>query len=101
MTERDYKKEYRDFHGKPKQRKARSMRVMARRKKKLGVGDPREVDHKRPLSKMNGKELKNSNKDSNLRVVSRDSNRKKGSMKSALRSLASGHARHTKKRRRK
>ncbi len=48
------------------------MRVMARRKKKLKVGDPREVDHKTPLSKGGG------NGGDNLRVVSRKANRTKG-----------------------
>ena len=69
---RDYKKEYKDFHGKPKQRKLRSMRSAARRIMGLKKGDPREVDHIIPLSKgaTNGKK--------NLRVVSRRTNRKKG-----------------------
>ncbi len=48
------------------------MRVMARRKKRLKVGDPREVDHKTPLSKGGG------NGKDNLRVVSRKTNRTKG-----------------------
>ncbi len=69
---RDYKKEYRDFHGKPEQIKNRAKRNAARKEMGLKVGDPREVDHKKPLSKggSNGK--------SNLRVVSRTTNRKKG-----------------------
>ena len=69
---RDYKKEYRDYHGKPAQRKARSQRNQARRKMGLKVGDPREVDHKVPLSKGG------SNTKRNLRVVSRTTNRRKG-----------------------
>ena len=69
---RDYKREYKKFHSAASARKARSMRVMARRKKKLKVGDPREVDHKKPLSKGG------SNGSDNLRVVSRSTNRKKG-----------------------
>ena len=69
---RDYKREYGKFHSSPSARKARSLRVMARRKKKLKVGDPREVDHKTPLSKGGG------NGASNLRVISRSANRKKG-----------------------
>ena len=69
---RNYKREYDKFHSTPAARKARSMRVMARRKKKLKVGDPREVDHKKPLSKGGG------NGSGNLRVTSRSSNRKKG-----------------------
>lgn len=69
---RDYKKEYREFHGKPAQKKARAARNAARREMGLKVGDPREVDHKKPLSKGG------SNSKRNLRVVSRTTNRKKG-----------------------
>ena len=69
---RDYKKEYRDFHGKPEQIKRRNMRGKARRVMGLKVGDPREVDHKVPLSKGG------TNAKKNLRVVSRTTNRKKG-----------------------
>jgi 5-methylcytosine-specific restriction endonuclease McrA len=90
---RDYKKEYRDFHGKPEQRKARSMRNQARRKLQLKKGDPREVDHKRPLSK----NLKNGNQRSNLRAVSRETNRKKGSLSDAMRKLAAGYSKATRK----
>jgi 5-methylcytosine-specific restriction endonuclease McrA len=48
------------------------MRNQARRKAGLKKGDPREVDHKKPLSKggTNGR--------SNLRVVSKKVNRRKG-----------------------
>jgi len=49
------------------------MRNKARRKKGLEKGDDREVDHILPL-KRGG-----SNGDKNLRVVSRETNRKKGS----------------------
>jgi len=69
---RDYKKEYRDYHSKPAQRKARAERNKARRIMGLKVGDPREVDHKVPLSKGG------SNSKRNLRVVSRTTNRRKG-----------------------
>lgn len=48
---RDYKKEYRDYHGKPEHIKERSQRNQARKMMGLKVGDPREVDHKKPLSK--------------------------------------------------
>lgn len=72
MRKRDYKKEYQNYHSKPKQRKNRSLRNQARRKMGLKVGDPREVDHKKPLSKGG------SNSKSNLRVVSRKTNRTKG-----------------------
>lgn len=70
---RNYKKEYADFHGKPEQVKNRSKRNVARKTMGLKKGDKREVDHKKPLSKggSNGKK--------NLRVVSRSTNRGKGS----------------------
>ena len=69
---RDYKKEYREYHGKPEQRRKRSLRNQARRKMGLKVGDRREVDHVKPLKKGG------SNARSNLRIVSRTTNRKKG-----------------------
>lgn len=69
---RDYKKEYRTYHAKPEQRKRRSQRNQARRKMGLKVGDPRVVDHKKPLSKGG------TNNKRNLRVVSRKTNLKKG-----------------------
>jgi len=70
---RNYRKEYKEYHGKPEQRKNRSLRNQARRKLKLKKGDGKEVDHKKPLSKggTNGRK--------NLRAVSRKTNRKKGS----------------------
>lgn len=70
---RNYRKEYDDFHGTPRQRRLRSMRNKARRKVGLKKGDPREVDHKKPLSKGGGNGRKN------LRAVSRSANRRKGS----------------------
>ena len=69
---RDYKKEYKDFHGKPKQIKYRTARNKARKLVGLKKGDKREVDHKRSLSKGG------SNRKSNLRIVLRKTNRKKG-----------------------
>lgn len=73
---RDYKKEYKAFHGKPKQIKLRDARNAARAKAmkagKVKKGDGKEVDHKRPLSKGG------SNSTKNTRVVSRATNRKKG-----------------------
>lgn len=68
---RDYKKEYRDYHGRPEQVKNRAKRNKARSTMGLKVGDKREVDHKKPLSK-GGTNHKN-----NLRVVSRRTNRSK------------------------
>lgn len=72
VKKRDYKKEYRKYHSKPLQKKRRAERNKARRKMGLKVGDPREVDHIKPLSKGG------SNSKSNLRVVSRKTNRQKG-----------------------
>jgi len=69
---RDYKKEYKAYHGRPAQIKARAERNAARAKMGLGVGNPKEVDHKVPLSKGG------SNNKRNLRVVSQKTNRSKG-----------------------
>lgn len=69
---RDYRKEYDEYHSKPEQKKNRAKRNGARRKLGLKKGDPREVDHKKPLSKGGG------NGKGNLRAVSKTSNRKKG-----------------------
>jgi superfamily II DNA or RNA helicase len=68
---RDYKKEYAEYHATPEQRKNRSLRNQARRKVGLSKGDPREVDHKTPLSRGGG------NGSGNLRAVSFELNRKK------------------------
>ncbi len=69
---RDYKKEYKDFHGKPGQIAKRSQCNKARKICGLAVGDKREVDHIKPVSRGG------TNKRSNLRVVSRATNRTKG-----------------------
>ena len=68
---RNYKKEYAEYHGKKEQKNNRNKRNKARRKLGLKKGDPREVDHKKPLSKgsSNGKK--------NLRAISKKANRKK------------------------
>ena len=75
---RNYRHEYDSYHGTPEQIKKRQMRNEAREKIKkkykarhLRKGD--EVDHIRALS--NG----GTNAESNLRVVSRRENRRKGS----------------------
>jgi len=68
---RDYKKEYKEFHGKPEEVKKRSERNQARRKLGLEKGNPLEVDHKVPLKKGG------SNAKSNLRAVPKSVNRKK------------------------
>tara|TARA_R110002051_G_scaffold6202_1_gene30132 strand:+ start:1591 stop:1815 length:225 start_codon:yes stop_codon:yes gene_type:complete len=71
MAERDYKKEYREYHGKPKQRKRRSGRNIARRIMTLAgkakKGDGKDVHHK------DGNP--GNNKQSNLRIESRKKNR--------------------------
>ena len=72
---RNYKKEYARDHSSPMQIKRRSQRNQARRKMGLKVGDGREVDHKNGGNPK--KPLNNSR--SNLSVVSRKTNRKKGS----------------------
>lgn len=50
---RDYKQEYRNYHGKPKQRKQRAARTKARelmiKKGIVKKGDGIDIDHKRPL----------------------------------------------------
>lgn len=72
---RDYDKEYREYQGKPEQKKRRAQRNAARRKAeregKVHKGDGKEVDHN-DHSNRRGK-LDNSN----VRVVSRKANRKK------------------------
>ncbi len=70
--DRDYKKEYQNYHAKPEQKKNRAARNKARKIMGLKVGDPREVDHKKPLS------TGGSNHKRNLRIVSRLTNRRKG-----------------------
>jgi len=74
-TERNYRQEYKDFHGKPAQVAARAERNAARTEMGLKVGDSREVDHKVPLSQGG------SNSTRNLRVVSQAENRSKGAGK--------------------
>ena len=71
MKKRNYREEYDKYHKKPSQRKNNNARHRARYALKLKKGDKREVDHKKPLSKGG------SNKRSNLRLVSRRTNRKK------------------------
>lgn len=73
MRNRDYKKEYQRDHASPKAKQDRAARNKARRESTLEKGDPREIDHKIPLSK-GGSYAK-----SNTRIVSRKTNRIKGS----------------------
>jgi len=66
---RDYKKELNwEKKNKPSRVKDRAKRNAARKTAGLKVGDPRQVDHKTPLSKGG------SNKRSNLRIVSAKTN---------------------------
>lgn len=68
---RDYKKEYKNYHSKPEQKKKRSSRNAARAKMvkagKVRKGDGKDVDHK------NGNPRDNSG--GNLRVQSKSKNR--------------------------
>lgn len=76
LRDRDYKKEYRDYHSKPEQIANRSKRNKARREMEREKGKAalkgKEVDHVIPLSKGG------SNRRANLQVISRTANRKKG-----------------------
>lgn len=69
---RNYACEYQRDHASPQAKKDRAARNKARRDMGLKKGDPREVDHVKPLSKGG------SNRRSNLRVTSRTANRRKG-----------------------
>jgi len=68
---RDYGRENRLYNSKPDQVKNRVLRNKARRELGLKVGDPREADHVRPLSRGG------SGSKGNLRVISRGANRRK------------------------
>ena len=79
---RDYKDEYKRYHGKPRQRHERSLRNQARAMlKKAGriTRRDQEADHRESLK--NG----GSNRLSNLQVLSRHANRVKGSHNSRRR----------------
>jgi len=76
-NKRNYKKEYREYHGKPDQIKRRANRVQARRDMeatgRVHKGDGKDIDHKdgNPMN----------NKKSNLRVTSRHYNRSRNNNK--------------------
>ena len=81
---RNYREEYDKYHSKPKQRKNRSLRTIARNQAiadgRVSRGDGKDIDHVKPLSKGG------SNAKSNTRVRSASANRsfarnKNGSMK--------------------
>jgi len=71
--ERDYKQEYKNYHGKPKQRKERAARTAARelmiKKGRAKKGDGKDIDHKKPLRHGGSKGI------NNLRVRNRSENR--------------------------
>ena len=69
MTQRNYRKEYDNYHSKPEQRENRSSRNKARRKLKKAGYDLRgkDVDHKDGNPKNNGR--------GNLRIQSPGENR--------------------------
>jgi 5-methylcytosine-specific restriction endonuclease McrA len=70
---RDYKKEYREYHGKPEQVANRSKRNQARKamekEGKVSKGDGKDVDHKTPIKNGGG------NSRSNLAVTDKTKNR--------------------------
>lgn len=70
--ERDYDKEYREYHGTPEQIKRRSSRNKARRfmekNGRVSKGDGKEVDHRNHNA--------NDNSPNNLRVRDKSANRK-------------------------
>jgi hypothetical protein len=72
MSDRDYRKEYDDYHATPEQKKRRAARNKARRfleqKGRVHKGDGNDVDHK-DHNPMN-------NSSSNIRVRSASANRK-------------------------
>lgn len=71
---RNYKKEYRDYHGTPEQKKRRAQRNAARREAeqegRVRKGDNKEVDHL-------GNNRKGRLNNKRTRVVSRTANRKR------------------------
>jgi hypothetical protein len=71
MAERNYKKEYSNYHSSKEQKEKRASRNAARRKMeadgKCSKGDGRDIDHKNGNAKDNSK--------SNLRVQSKSQNR--------------------------
>ena len=71
LEERNYKREYKKFHGKPKERAKRSKRVLARRKMAKRLG--KKAIHGKDIDHVNGNAMDNSDK--NLRVRSINKNR--------------------------
>jgi|TARA_B100000900_G_scaffold398983_1_gene400988 hypothetical protein len=73
MADRDYKKEYNDYHAKEGQKKRRAARNKARRHMeragRVSRGDRKEVDHKDYNPENNNA--------SNLRIVDKTTNRRR------------------------
>lgn len=73
MADRNYRKEYDDYHGSERQKKRRAARNKARRfmqkNGRVHKGDGKEVDHKNYNAEDNSSE--------NLRVVDKKTNREK------------------------
>jgi 5-methylcytosine-specific restriction endonuclease McrA len=73
VKDRDYGKEYREYHAKPEQKKNRAKRNAARsmlaKKGAVSKGDGKDVDHKTPIRSGGG------NSQSNLRVTTKAKNR--------------------------
>ena len=74
MSERDYSREYADYHASPEQKKRRAQRNAARRKAmregKVKKGDNKEVDHI-------GANRKGKLDNSRVKVISKAANRRK------------------------
>ena len=79
---RDYKKEYKNYHGKPEQIQRRADHNRARREEGLRVGDKRVVSFIRPLSQ--GGSIKKCNRAVH-KPGSKPHNQKHGCGKKALR----------------
>jgi hypothetical protein len=71
MAERNWRKEYDNYHSSEEQKKNRAKRNAARRKMeragKVSKGDGKDIDHKNGINAGNGK--------GNLRVQSKSANR--------------------------
>ena len=84
--ERDYKKEYKEYHGKPEQIKRRARRVQARRdmeaEGRVHKGDGKDIDHK------DGNPMNNNT--SNLKVSSIHHNRSRNNNKELREELGAG-----------
>jgi len=78
---RNYKKEYENYHSSDEQKKKRAKRNAARSKMekegRVKKGDGKDVDHKKPMAKGGG------NGRSNLQVKSKSANRSFARTKSA------------------